>query len=135
MDTETYLYGEWLANILVIEDLPSWQKKFKRFLQEEPFHVVLAANWMEALYLARVYTFDLLILDINLSGVPYNIDGLQVANELWCGNRDLTIIIVSGDKDWYRRLGFFEFDPRFIFEKQRLDQDDFVKKIYQALNY
>lgn len=135
MGTETNFYTKQLRNILVIEDLPSWQKKFERFLKAEPFRIVFAADWLAALDFARVYTFDLVILDINLSGVPYNIDGLRVANELWCGNKDLAIIIVSGDRDWYRRLETFDFAPRFIFEKQTLDQDDFVKKIHQALDY
>ncbi len=120
-------------NILVLEDLPSWQKKFRRFLQDEPFKVMIAANYMEALILAEVYRFDLLILDINLSGVPHNADGLGVADELWYIIADIQVIIVSGDQDWDRRLGAYNFLPSFILEKQNLDQDDFLKKIYQVL--
>lgn len=124
---------ERVNNILVIEDLPSWQKKFRRFLRDEPFNIVVATNYLEALILAEVYAFDLLILDVNLSGVPYNVDGLRVANKLWDKDKEVKIIIVSGDQNWDGRLGIYGFAPNFVLEKQSLDQDDFIKKIYQAL--
>ena len=124
-----------LNNILVVEDLPSWQKKFKRFLKDEPFNIVVATNYLEALILAELYAIELMVLDVNLSGVPYNIDGLRAAEELWCKNKNMKIIIVSGDQGWNRRLEVYGFDPNFVLEKQSLDQDDFVRKIYQALYY
>ena len=133
MYTHEQSYTQQVNNILVIEDLPSWQKKFKRFLRDEPFNIIIATNYLEALILAEVYSFDLLILDVNLSGVPYNVDGLRVADELWCKNKAVKIIIVSGDQDWDRRLGIYGFAPHCVLEKQSLDQDDFVKKICLAL--
>ncbi len=134
MNAEPATHTEQVHNILVIEDLPSWQKKFRRFLREEPFNVVVATDYPEALILAEVYTFDLLIIDANLSGVPYNVDGLIVADELWRKNKNINIIIVSGDHGWDRRLGIYSFVPSFILEKQSLDQDDFIRKVYQALD-
>ncbi len=129
------IYIERIYNILVLEDMPSWQKRFRRFLQDEPFNVFIATNCLEALHLTQIYLFDLLILDINLSGVPYNVDGLRVADQLWGRHRNIKIIIVSGDQDWDRHLGIYGFVPRFILEKQSLDQDDFIRKVYQTLRY
>ena len=75
----------------------------------------------------------MLILAVNLPGVPYNVDGLHVADERWHKNKHAKIIIVSGDQDWDTRLGIYDFVPSHIFEKQHLDQDDFVRKIRQIL--
>ena len=122
-----------IYNILVLEDRQSWQKQFARFLSEEPFKVSIAANNREALSCADIDTPDLLIVDVNLSGVPYNVDGLAVAHQLWSQNRDLRIIIVSGDRGWDKRLDAYQFVPSYILEKQSLDQDDFVAKVYRAL--
>jgi len=121
-------------NILIIEDFPSWQKSFKRFLRNEPFNVILASTYQEALQLARAYSLDVIILDINLSGVPYNVDGLRLADQIWQRNQDVQIIIVSGSREWQRRLQTCNFSPSFILEKRSLDQDDLVSKIYWSIN-
>ena len=121
-------------NILVVEDLASWQKKFKRFLRNEPFKVNIAANHHQAQTAFERCAPDLLILDVNLSGVPYNVDGLQVADQLWRQNSNLKIIIVSGDQWWSHRLHSCPFAPAFILEKQSLDPGDLVAKIYLALD-
>ena len=124
---------ERIYNILVLEDLESWQKKFRRFLRDEPFSVTVAASAQEALAYVQRNRLDLLILDVNLSGVPYNVDGLAVAHKLWSRDNALRIIIVSGDKGWDKRLDAYQFVPNFILEKQSLDQDDFVAKVHRAL--
>lgn len=133
LDAESHIKRGY--NILVLEDSPSWQKKFKRFLRDEPFNVNIATNNKEALALFDLYALDLLILDVNLSGVPYNIDGLLIANKLWRKDKKLGIIIVSGDEGWVKRLSACEFVPHYILEKQNLDQDDLVAKIYRVLEY
>lgn len=135
MDAEPESHTKPHYNILVVEDLESWQKKFRRFLRDEPFNVNIAANNQQAQTIFNRCRLDLLILDVNLSGVPYNVDGLQIANQLWRQNRNIKIIIISGDEWWNRRLSHCPFSPSFILEKQRLDPDDLVAKIYLALNY
>ena len=122
------------ANILVVEDSPSWQKKFKRFLRDEPFRVKIAANYQEAVENFDASALDLLILDVNLSGVPYNVDGLTAAHQLWRQNNALKIIIISGDAGWEKRLAAYQFVPNYILKKQNLDHNDLVEKIYQVLS-
>jgi DNA-binding NarL/FixJ family response regulator len=112
----------------------SWQKNFRRFLRNEPFNVAVAATSHEALSLYEPYALDVLILDVNLSGVPYNVDGLHVAEQMWRKNKNLKIIIVSGSREWDKRLRAYNFIPSFIIDKQSLDQDDLIRKIYQAVH-
>ena len=120
-------------NILVIEDMPSWQRNFRRYLQEQPFNVYIAKNRNEALDLVQNGKIDVVILDVNLSGVPYNVDGLRLADKMWQHNNNLKIIIVSGSREWDIRLKNYSFHPSFILEKQNLDQDDLIDKIYQTV--
>ncbi|MCG3208478.1 MAG: Chemotaxis response regulator protein-glutamate methylesterase [Anaerolineae bacterium] len=122
-------------NILVIEDFPSWQRSFRRFLRDEPFNVMIAANPRDALRQAKCCRPDVLILDVNLSGVPYNMDGLRLAEQIWRWHRDVKIIIVSGCSEWLKRLSAYRFAPSFIIEKKNFDQDDLVDKIYSSINY
>lgn len=124
-----------LYNILVIEDFPSWQRSFRRFLQDEPFNVMIAANPHDALRQAKCCPPDVLILDVNLSGVPYNIDGLRLAEQIWRWDHDVKIIIVSGSREWSKRLSAYRFAPSFIIEKKNFDQDELVAKIYSSINH
>ncbi len=127
------LFSKRTYNVLVIEDMPSWQRNFRRYLQEQPFNVHIAKNRNEALDLIQNGKIDVVILDVNLSGVPYNVDGLRLADKMWQHNNNLKIIIVSGSREWDTRLKNYNFHPSFILEKQSLDQDDLIDKIYQTV--
>jgi CheY-like chemotaxis protein len=116
-----------------VEDVLSWQKTFKRYLQDEPFDLSVAADYQEALTLSETQTFDLVIIDINLSGVPHNVDGLHIADKIWRKNKEIKIVIVSGIDEPKKRLRSFDFELSCVLEKQSLDQDEFVKRVYQAL--
>ena len=134
MQPELPVLTKQVFNILIVEDLPSWQKNFRRLLKDQPFNVLIPGNYREALQFVHTCTIDVLILDVNLSGVPYNVDGLHLANEIWKFKNDIKIIIVSGSREWDRRLGTYGFNPEFILEKQSLDQYDLISKIYQSIS-
>lgn len=119
--------------ILLIEDVLSWQKTFQRYFKTEPFIVTVAASCQEALRVTEHHKFDLLIIDINLTGVPYNIDGLRIADQIWQEDKSTKIIVVSGIDDPNRRLRTFNFKPICLIEKKNLDQDEFIKIVYQTL--
>ncbi len=119
-------------NILIVEDILSWQNTFKRYLKNTPFKVFVAGTPQEALILIAAHSFAIAIIDINLSGVPHNIDGLRLADTIWQKNKNTQFIIVSGINEPDRRLRTFDFEPACILEKRSLDQDEFTKEIYQA---
>jgi CheY-like chemotaxis protein len=120
-------------NVLIVEDSPSWQRGLKRFLRQTPYNVFLAGDSQEALQLSKQHRIALAIVDVNLSGVPYNVDGLQLAEQLSQKNKKLKVMLISGSQDWNRRLATFNFNLTYIIEKQNLDQDDFVDKVYQSI--
>ena len=123
-----------LRSILIVEDLPIWQKNFRRILRDEPFNVHIASNTAEALGHLNAHPIDVVLLDINLSGVSYNIDGLRLAEQIWKDYKNIRIIIVSGSQEWDKRLSNYHFIPSFVIEKQNLDVDDLIEKIHRALN-
>lgn len=128
------IFSKRVYNVLIIEDLPSWQRNFQRLLKEQPFKVIIASNCNQALNFAQNGKIDVVILDVNLSGVPYNVDGLRLADKIWQLNDKIKIIIVSGSREWDSRLGHYNFKPSYILEKQNLDQDDLIEKIYKTVN-
>lgn len=120
-------------NVLIVEDDKSWQRRFKRYLKREPFVISVTDTYQKASALIEKQTFDLVILDVNLTGVVGNYDGLRVGHEVWHKDRTVKIIIVSGSDSARKRLSSFNFVPSYILEKQTIDQNEFIKKVYQAL--
>ena len=120
-------------NVLIAEDLSSWRRRLKRLLKNEPVNLFEAANLDKALKLVKNHRFDVAVIDVNLSGVPHNVDGLLLAEQMWQANPRVKIILISGSREWERRLSRFRFRPACILEKQNLDQDDFVRKVRQSV--
>lgn len=94
----------------------------------------MAATYQEALDLIEAQTFDLVILDVNLTGVIENYDGLRVGRKLWGKDRHTKIIVVSGSDGVVKRLPSFNFIPSYILQKQSLEQDEFIEKVRLALS-
>lgn len=119
--------------ILIVEDVQSWQEIFKRYLQKEPFNISVASNYQEAVALIERQAFDLVILDVHLSEIPDNIDGLLIAKKLWLEHGQVKIILVTGTGDPNNYLNSQDFVPRYVLKKQTLTPDDLIEKIYAAL--
>ena len=120
-------------HILVVEDIASWQKTFKRCLKDKDFEVFIAANYQDAFDLIRVHSFDLVILDVNLTGVTGNYDGLRIANLLRTKENQPKIIIVSGTGDPGRHLKSLNFEPSYLLKKQDFDQYKFIEIVHELL--
>ena len=120
-------------NVLIVEDLSSWRRRLKRLLKNEPINLFEATGYDEALKLMKNHHFEVAVIDVNLSGVPHNVDGLLLAEQMWQTDNKVKIILISGSREWERRLNRFRFRPTCILEKQNLDQDDFVRKVRQAV--
>ena len=102
-------------------------------LVQQMLSVFEAAGYDQALKLVKKHHIDVAVIDVNLSGVPHNVDGLMLAEQMWESNSKVRIILISGSRDWERRLSRFRFRPTCILEKQNLDQDDFVRKVRQSV--
>jgi len=123
------------ALVLVVEDQEIWREQsLGEPLQELGVTVFFASNKEEALALLDLHRFDLAIIDLNLTEVPGNRDGVYVADYIESKGTKMPIIVISGSEDGLRAL---RERPRKIFaqiRKDRFDLDIFVNQVKAALN-
>ena len=79
------------SKILLVDDDPAIRQILRRLLDEEGFLVLTAANGVEALELAKVTMFDLVLLDLNM---PVK-DGWETFEEFSRKNPYLPIILIT----------------------------------------
>ena len=91
-------------NVLFVEDDPDTRELMSFILKSEDYQVVLAANYDEALLLARVLRFDLFIMDNWMPGGS----GIELCRKLREFNETTPIIFYSG--------AAYECDKREAFE-------------------
>ena len=119
---------------LIVEDQQLWRESFfGEALRELGFTVFPAATKEEALELLDTHSFDIAIVDINLTEVPGNSDGLIVTDYIEYKGLRLPIIVVSGSEDGLRNLG--DQQPLIIarIRKDAFDLDEFVTHVKRAV--
>jgi CheY-like chemotaxis protein len=81
-----------LANILIVDDDIAVQAVIRLLLERDGHHVVLASNGLEGLGIFETGNFDLLIVDIFMTGM----DGLETMRHIHQQRPDIPIIVISG---------------------------------------
>jgi len=122
--------------ILIVDDEKSWRRKFSNYLAlDNQITISIATSYQEALDLlvAREFNFDLVILDINLTDVVGNVDGLRVGNEIWKHKKGIKVIIISGSENAGQPKTYMHFVPSYVIQKQAFDKDSFLEKVHAAL--
>ena len=79
------------CKILLVDDDPAIRQILQRLLEEEDYLVLTAANGVEALELAKVTKFDLVLLDLNM---PFK-DGWETFKQFSTKNPLLPIILIT----------------------------------------
>ena len=120
-------------SILIVEDMLSWQRKFVRYLQNEPVRIELAANFQTAVDLIVKHHFDLAILDVNLTNVSKNIDGIHLGELIRQQDANVKIIVVSGSHSASESLRLRAFEPDGCFSKATFEHEDFIRCVRQNL--
>lgn len=83
--------------VLVVDDLPDWQKTLKGFLSDEGFEVKTAGSVRLALEAVNANRFDLAIVDIRLDETnEEDVNGLNLAFEIKKLDPNMKIIILTG---------------------------------------
>lgn len=114
--------------------MPDWRERLAGYLKRAgEFDILTAGNRDEASQLLADHTFQLVILDINLSDVAGNVDGLYLGNEIWRKSRATKIIIVTGSENATKYRNSFQFVPNYILTKQYITRRDFINKVQQAM--
>lgn len=88
-----------LVKILIVEDTESWQKTYEEWFSVLNYSTWIAGTLEDAKKLCDDLTFDVAVVDINLSKGPGNRDGLMVVDILQKVAPKTQIVIVSGSID------------------------------------
>ena len=121
--------------VLVVEDQELWREQFFcESLQELGFIVFPAATKEEALELLENHEFDLAVIDINLTEVPGNIDGLILADYIESKGFAIPIIAVSGSEDGLQALSERQHLVCAKIRKDAFDLGEFISRVKIATN-
>ena len=119
--------------VLVVEDQQLWREQFfYESLQDLGFKVLLASTKDEALALVDKHTFDLAVIDINLTDVPGNTDGLDVTNYIERKGMTLPIIFVSGSEEGLRSVREHQDLVFAEIRKDSFNLDEFIFQVKMA---
>ena len=120
--------------VLVVEDQQLWREQFfGDTLTELGHNVSLASTKEEALAYLVEGRFDLVIVDINLTDVPGNQDGLAITDYIYQSGARTPVIVVSGAE---AGMGALHERPYQVFariHKDLFNLDEFIAQVNQAL--
>lgn len=91
--------------ILIVEDDIKISNFIKKGLEEEFFTIDTSFDGQEGLYLAQVYDYDLIILDLMLP----KLDGLSVCKKIRESNKKIPILMLTAKGDLDDKLKGFEY--------------------------
>ncbi|QQA44641.1 response regulator transcription factor CtrA [Pelagovum pacificum] len=91
--------------ILLVEDDPTTSKSIELMLTHANLNVYATDLGEEGIDLAKLYDYDLILLDLNLP----DMNGLEVLRQLRLARIDTPILVLTGDDDTESKLRSFGF--------------------------
>lgn len=91
--------------ILIIEDDVKISNFIKKGLEEEFYTIDTSFDGQEGLYLAQIYNYDLIILDLMLP----KLDGLSVCKKIRETNKKLPILMLTAKNDLEDKIKGFDY--------------------------
>ena len=101
--------------ILIVEDDKKIASFLKKGLEEEYFSIDITDNGNEAIYLAEVNSYDIIILDIMIHGS----DGYEVCKKIRDAKVTTPIIMLSAKSTIFDKVTFLN-----------LGADDYITKLF-----
>jgi DNA-binding NtrC family response regulator len=122
-------------HILVVEDEKQWREDtFREVLEDKGYQVETASNYPEAVAAIDRCVFDLAVIDINLTAIPGNKDGIRVLEYIAARRHQTRAIIVSGSKAWAEAEEYARrFNPVDFFDKTKFDVVEFLTRVTEAV--
>ena len=123
-------------SILVVEDEPQWREDiFRESLEEEGYCVQTSTSYSEAVEAIDQQAFDLAVVDVNLTGVSGNQDGIRLLELLASQEDQMPVIVVSGSKTRdAAEEEAQEFLPFAFVDKTTFDIAEFATLVADALS-
>jgi DNA-binding NtrC family response regulator len=120
---------------LIVEDEAQWREDILReALEDEGYQVQTSRSYNEAVAALGRQTFDLVIIDVNLTGVSGNQDGIRVLERVASqGNHTLTIVISGSKTRAMAEENVKKYRPLVFVDKTTFDVAEFVSIVTQAL--
>ncbi len=114
--------------ILLVEDDPTTAKAIELMLSHANLNVYSTDLGEEGIDLAKLYDYDLILLDLNLPDV----NGYEVLRQLRVGRVDTPILILSGEDDTQNKIKGFGFGADDYLTKP-FHRDELIARIHAII--
>jgi DNA-binding response OmpR family regulator len=84
-----------LSKALVVDDSSGWREELKEMLQDKGFDVVTAGDRQAALSRLDSESFDIAIIDVNLTDEIHNVDGLLINRHIQNKASSTFVVLIS----------------------------------------
>ncbi len=121
--------------ILVVEDQDYWREDiFRETLEDAGYQVETAGSYRQAVAALEGPPFNLVVVDVNLTGDTRNRDGVRVLERMLALGHDPRIIVVTGsDSRAAAAASVRRFHPFAFLDKTTFDMGQFIALVRQAL--
>ena len=122
-------------HILIVEDEERWREHiFRETLEDSGYQVKTSSSYGEAITALGQQAFDLAVIDVNLTGLSGNRDGVRVLEYVASMKPRPLAVVVSGSKTWAAaEKSARKFRPIAFLDKTTFDVAEFIALVRGAL--
>ncbi len=122
-------------HILVVEDEEYWREDvFREELERSGYQVETSSSYSEAIAALDRRVFDLLVIDVNLTGQNGNQDGIRVLERMVSLGHKSKVIVVSGSRTRaMAKENVKKFRPIAFLDKTTFDVEHFLALMKDSL--